>query len=202
MYNYGKENFEVVDQFWKTVQISNKSHWSRKKDILKMIVSLLHWIIWKLTALSVVLRESHNIRRKLTVWYYDLNWDEVKDGQQIKTMQINIKTRQENHGLLADERDNVPEILLVKWQSADLVAWVSSWDQTVNQVREWFAEHLEAVNRRIHLAGQDDEHKGMGTTLEALAFCRRNKWFMPMLEIRGFYLSGRITAVDQWSFFL
>ena len=26
------------------------------------------------------------------------------------------------------------------------------------------------MNRRIHLAGQDDEHKGMGTTLEALAF--------------------------------
>ena len=49
-------------------------------------------------------------------------------------------------------------------------AWVSSEIETVNQVREWFAEHLEAVNRRIHLAGQDDEHKGMGTTLEALAF--------------------------------
>ena len=40
-------------------------------------------------------------------------------------------------------------------------AWVSSEIETVNQVREWFAEHLEAVNRRIHLAGQDDEHKGM-----------------------------------------
>ena len=37
-------------------------------------------------------------------------------------------------------------------------AWVSSEIETVNQVREWFAEHLEAVNRRIHLAGQDDEH--------------------------------------------
>ena len=49
-------------------------------------------------------------------------------------------------------------------------AWVSSEIETVNQVREWFAEHLEVVNRRIHLAGQDDEHKGMGTTLEALAF--------------------------------
>ena len=48
-------------------------------------------------------------------------------------------------------------------------AWVSSEIETVNQVREWFAEHLEAVNRRIHLAGQDDEHKGMGTTLEAVA---------------------------------
>ena len=31
-------------------------------------------------------------------------------------------------------------------------AWVSSEIETVNQVREWFAEHLEAVNRRIHLA--------------------------------------------------
>ena len=49
-------------------------------------------------------------------------------------------------------------------------AWVSSEIETVNQVREWFANHLEDVNRRIHLAGQDDEHKGMGTTLEALAF--------------------------------
>ena len=65
----------------------------------------------------------------------------------------------------------MPVILLVKWQSQ---IWVrlgfllklKQW----NQVREWFANHLEDVNRRIHLAGQDDEHKGMGTTLEALAF--------------------------------
>ena len=55
---------------------------------------------------------------------------------------------------------------LVKWQSDLGAAWVSSEIETVNQVREWFAEHLEAVNRRIHLAGQDDEHKGMGTTLQ------------------------------------
>ena len=41
--------------------------------------------------------------------------------------------------------DTVPEILLVKWQSTDLgAALVSSEIETVNQVREWFAEHLEA----------------------------------------------------------
>ena len=37
-------------------------------------------------------------------------------------------------------------------------AWVSSEIETVNQVREWFAEHLEAVNRRF-ISWQDDEHK-------------------------------------------
>ena len=86
-------------------------------------------------------------------------------------MQINIKTRQEIYGFLADgmgghRAGNIASEMAVTDLGA---AWVSSEIETVNQVREWFAEHLEAVNRRIHLAGQDDEHKGMGTTLEALA---------------------------------
>lgn len=77
-------------------------------------------------------------------------------------------------------------------------AWVSSEIETVNQVREWFAEHLEAVNRRIHLAGQDDEHKGMGTTLEAFAFCRRTSDLCPRWGFTDWpHSSGRIPAVDQ-----
>ena len=48
-------------------------------------------------------------------------------------------------------------------------AWVDTQIDSVNQVREWFAEHLEQENQRIHQFGQDEEYKGMGTTLEALA---------------------------------
>lgn len=48
-------------------------------------------------------------------------------------------------------------------------AWVQTEISTINEVREWFAEHLEKENQQIHRIGQDEEHKGMGTTLEALA---------------------------------
>ena len=48
-------------------------------------------------------------------------------------------------------------------------AWVDTQIDSVNQVREWFAVHLEEENQRIHQFGQDEEYKGMGTTLEALA---------------------------------
>ena len=48
-------------------------------------------------------------------------------------------------------------------------AWVATEISTINEVREWFAENLEKENQQIHRIGQDEEHKGMGTTLEALA---------------------------------
>ena len=47
-------------------------------------------------------------------------------------------------------------------------AWVDTQIDSVNQVREWFAEHLEQENQRIHQFGQDEEYKGMGTTLQAI----------------------------------
>ena len=48
-------------------------------------------------------------------------------------------------------------------------AWVATEISTINEVREWFAEYLEKENQQIHRIGQDEEHKGMGTTLEAVA---------------------------------
>ena len=44
-------------------------------------------------------------------------------------------------------------------------AWVDTQIDSVNQVREWFAEHLEEENQRIHQFGQDEEYKGMGHEL-------------------------------------
>lgn len=49
------------------------------------------------------------------------------------------------------------------------VAWVDTQIDTVNEVREWFAEHLEIENQKIYQLGRDEAYKGMGTTLEALA---------------------------------
>ena len=49
------------------------------------------------------------------------------------------------------------------------VAWVDTHIDTVNEVREWFAEHLEIENQKIYQMGRDEAYKGMGTTLEALA---------------------------------
>ena len=48
-------------------------------------------------------------------------------------------------------------------------AWVATEISTINEVREWFADNLEKENQQIHRIGQDEEHKGMGTTLEAVA---------------------------------
>lgn len=49
------------------------------------------------------------------------------------------------------------------------VAWVDTQIDTVNEVREWFAHHLEVENQKIYQMGRDEAYKGMGTTLEALA---------------------------------
>ena len=49
------------------------------------------------------------------------------------------------------------------------VAWVDTQIDTVNEVREWFANNLEIENQRINQLGQDEAYKGMGTTLEAVA---------------------------------
>ena len=49
------------------------------------------------------------------------------------------------------------------------IAWVDTQIDTVNEVREWFANNLEIENQKIHQLGQDDAYKGMGTTLEAVA---------------------------------
>ena len=48
-------------------------------------------------------------------------------------------------------------------------AWVDTQIDSINGVREWFAEHLETENQKLHQFRQDEEYKGMGTTLEALA---------------------------------
>ena len=48
-------------------------------------------------------------------------------------------------------------------------AWVDTQIDSINGVREWVAEHLETENQKVHQFGQDEEYKGMGTTLEALA---------------------------------
>ena len=48
-------------------------------------------------------------------------------------------------------------------------AWVDTQIDSINGVREWLAEHLETENQKVHQFGQDEEYKGMGTTLEALA---------------------------------
>ena len=70
-------------------------------------------------------------------------------------MQINIKTRQENlwfyllDGMGGHRAGNIASEMAVTDLGCGLV---SSEIETVNQVREWFAEHLEAVNRRIHFS--------------------------------------------------
>ncbi|MGT2846589.1 Stp1/IreP family PP2C-type Ser/Thr phosphatase [Streptococcus massiliensis] len=48
-------------------------------------------------------------------------------------------------------------------------AWVNTEIDSINGVREWFAEYLEEENQKIHAQGQGDDFKGMGTTLEAVA---------------------------------
>ena len=60
-------------------------------------------------------------------------------------------------------------------------AWVSSEIETVNQVREWFAEHLEAVN-----------------DTGSFGFCRRTSDLCPRWGFTDWpHSSGRIPAVDQ-----
>ena len=38
------------------------------------------------------------------------------------------------------------------------VAWVDTHIDTVNEVREWFAEHLEIENQKIYQLGRDEAY--------------------------------------------
>lgn len=49
------------------------------------------------------------------------------------------------------------------------IAWVDTQIDTINDVREWFAQHLELENQKIHQLGKDEAYRSMGTTLEAVA---------------------------------
>ncbi|MEY8462618.1 Stp1/IreP family PP2C-type Ser/Thr phosphatase [Streptococcus merionis] len=46
--------------------------------------------------------------------------------------------------------------------------WVQTAIADLNSVREWYVEHLEAVNHTIRAKGEQEEFHGMGTTLEAV----------------------------------
>lgn len=47
-------------------------------------------------------------------------------------------------------------------------AWVNSDINSIDQMRSWFETQLEIENQKIHAMGQEDEFRGMGTTLEAV----------------------------------
>ena len=59
-------------------------------------------------------------------------------------------------------------ILLARWLLPISALLGATEISTINEVREWFAEYLEKENQQIHRIGQDEEHKGMGTTLKLL----------------------------------
>ena len=73
-------------------------------------------------------------------------------------------------------------------------AWVDTQIDSVNQVREWFAEHLEQENQRIHQFGQDEEYKGMGTTLEALAIIDNQAIYASL--VNALLKAGQITQEE------
>ena len=42
------------------------------------------------------------------------------------------------------------------------VAWVDTQIDTVNEVREWFAHHLEVENQKIYQMGRDEAYREWG----------------------------------------
>ncbi|MGT2755335.1 Stp1/IreP family PP2C-type Ser/Thr phosphatase [Streptococcus ovis] len=47
-------------------------------------------------------------------------------------------------------------------------SWVDTQLDTLNDVRGWFVDVIEAENQKIYELGQTEEYNGMGTTLEAV----------------------------------
>lgn len=48
-------------------------------------------------------------------------------------------------------------------------AWVETTLTDLGQIGEWLIENIQAENQKIYELGQQDDYKGMGTTIEALA---------------------------------
>ncbi|MBG9367762.1 MULTISPECIES: Stp1/IreP family PP2C-type Ser/Thr phosphatase [unclassified Streptococcus] len=48
-------------------------------------------------------------------------------------------------------------------------AWVNTDINSIDTMRAWFETQLEIENQKIHAMGQEEEFRGMGTTLDAVA---------------------------------
>lgn len=69
-------------------------------------------------------------------------------------------------------------------------AWVATEISDLNGTREWFADHLEAVNQKIYQMGQEEEYHGMGTTLEALVIIENQMIFAHIGDSRISLIRG------------
>lgn len=48
--------------------------------------------------------------------------------------------------------------------------WINTDFRELSQIRDWMIAAIDAENRKIYELGQNEEYKGMGTTIEVLAF--------------------------------
>lgn len=69
-------------------------------------------------------------------------------------------------------------------------AWVSTHISDLNGVREWFIEHLEAVNKKIYELGQQEEYHGMGTTIEVVVIIDNQMIFAHVGDSRVHLIRG------------
>lgn len=56
-------------------------------------------------------------------------------------------------------------------------SWVNSDFSEPGQIRDWMFDILELENQRIYELGQTEDYKGMGTTIEAVAFIGKTALF-------------------------
>ena len=48
--------------------------------------------------------------------------------------------------------------------------WINTDFRELSKIRDWMIAAIDAENRKIYELGQNEEYKGMGTTIEVLAF--------------------------------
>ena len=111
--------------------------------------------------------------RKKTYGNIIINGLLAKNGQTTKILLINLSTKLVLPlSLLQMEWvDTVLEILPVRCHVTDLGRdWINTDFRELSQIRDWMIAAIDAENRKIYELGQNEEYKGMGTTIEVLAF--------------------------------
>lgn len=77
-------------------------------------------------------------------------------------------------------------------------SWVNTDFTELSEIRDWMFEAIEAENQKIYELGQTDDYKGMGTTVEVVAFLGNVAIFAHVGDSRiGLIRDGQYTLLTS-----
>ncbi|MGT2888244.1 Stp1/IreP family PP2C-type Ser/Thr phosphatase [Streptococcus didelphis] len=76
--------------------------------------------------------------------------------------------------------------------------WVQTELTELSQIKDWLLDTIELENKRVYEMGQDEDYKGMGTTVEAVVLLENNAIYAHVGDSRiGLVKDGQYTLLTS-----